>query len=37
VILERLGDTLVGPEAAVRLREDFLRVRAAIEEHHTDG
>jgi uncharacterized protein (UPF0276 family) len=33
VVLERLGDTLRGPEAAARLRDDFARVRAAVREH----
>ena len=37
VILERLGDTIHGSEAAARLRDDFTRIRAAIREHHHDG
>jgi uncharacterized protein (UPF0276 family) len=37
VVLERIGDTITGPGAAARLREDFLRVRATIEEAGRDG
>jgi uncharacterized protein (UPF0276 family) len=37
VVLERLGDTLHGADAAVRLRDDFIRVRTAVGEHRRDG
>lgn len=31
VVLERIGDTIRGDDAAARLRDDFERVRAAVE------
>lgn len=31
VVLERIGDTIHGDDAAARLRDDFARVRAAVE------
>jgi len=37
VVLERLGDTIDGPEAAARLRDDFTRIRTTVEEHHRHG
>ncbi|MCX4239923.1 multinuclear nonheme iron-dependent oxidase [Paraliomyxa miuraensis] len=33
VVLERIGFTLEGPAAGERLREDFMRLRAAVEGH----
>lgn len=37
VVLERIGDTLRGPDAAACLRDDFTRVRAAVQEARGDG
>jgi uncharacterized protein len=37
VVLERLGDTISDPDAAARLRDDFARVRAAVEEQPRHG
>jgi uncharacterized protein (UPF0276 family) len=36
VVLERLGDTIHGADAAARLRDDFARVHAAVREHDSD-
>lgn len=32
VVLERIGDTIHGPDGAARLRDDFARVCAAVQE-----
>jgi uncharacterized protein (UPF0276 family) len=37
VVLERIGSTIEGPDAAARLRDDFARVRAAVQEERGDG
>jgi uncharacterized protein (UPF0276 family) len=37
VVLERIGDTIHGDDAAARLRSDFARVRAAVEEQQRDA
>ncbi len=37
VMLERLGNSLVGPDAARDLREEFMRVRATVEGARRDG
>ncbi len=37
VVLECIGSTLRGPDAATRLRADFEHIRATIEEHRIDG
>ncbi|MCH9685694.1 MAG: DUF692 domain-containing protein [Deltaproteobacteria bacterium] len=37
VVLERLGPTLDDPGSGARLREDFMRIRQAVQEVATDG
>lgn len=37
VVLERIGFTIEGPTDEARFREDFVRVRAAVEEARADG
>lgn len=37
VVLERIGFTIEGPEADLRLRRDFTRLRAAVREHARRG
>ncbi|MCA9655218.1 MAG: DUF692 family protein [Myxococcales bacterium] len=37
VVLERLGSTLARPDAEARFRDDFMRVRSAVQEGRADG
>lgn len=37
VVLERLGFTLEGPDDGARLRDDFMRMRSAVQEHLGHG